>query len=219
MKIWSSEEVEVGIMSRGMDMRDIGNSIGELADLQEKSSVYPFQWALILAVGYQEIKEAIRVLCDADMLHLDIKEENIFIIDKKGEIRANLIDFGYLKKVETRFVADGEVAVRKSDIDVSSVISGVSKYYGPNKIVESKYYDLVCLARMSIRSLLWMNDSTPEALTEKGLVRKATEYRAFLMQNFTKIFDFETLKTFKKRTLPGMKLVKTPCMLEKTKKN
>ena len=143
MTLWSSEKVEVGMMSRGVDLHDLGDTMVELAELNEldeektlddarnvdeKSSECTLQWALMLAVVYQDIKEGIRVLCEADMIHLDIKAENILIINKKGRIRANLIDFGFLEHVETRFVADGQISVRKTDRDVSSVSSGVSKY-------------------------------------------------------------------------------------------
>ena len=151
MTLWSSEEVEVGMMSRGVDFHDLGNTMEELVNrdeksfddarnFDEKSSEYTLQWASISAVVYQDIKEGIRVLCEANMIHLDIKPENVIIINKKGRIRANLIDFGFLEQVETRFVADGEVRVRETDRDVSSVSSGVAKYYGPNKIVDRKFY-------------------------------------------------------------------------------
>ena len=160
--MWAMEKVTVGMMPRGVDLQDIGNYILDFSDFEENSSKYIIQWAVVLAVVYQDIKKAIAQLSTKLLVHMDVKEENILLLLQNGEIRANLIDFGYLEKITTKYVANDKTQIRKSDKNVSLVESGVAKYYGQIQVVDTNVYDVICLCRMSIISLLWMNDTFPE---------------------------------------------------------
>jgi hypothetical protein len=48
--MWAMEKVTVGMMPRGVDLQDFGNSILDFSDFEENLSKYIIQWAVVLAV-------------------------------------------------------------------------------------------------------------------------------------------------------------------------